>query len=180
MTRYFRPTALSQRNDPSEPHLAHENNNCTCTATAEAVRAATNNAKTPRGGDIRHKQSDQVGGTDLLDVKTAAAKYGVTLTLGYGWAEMKQRRAEGRFLIIQGDSGDLDGACSEGQDVAHAIGVHPDDGASGYWLIQDPWCYVKGSKGIGKWRWIDRDDVYAYAKKLGFRFAYTKRLTKIA
>lgn len=180
MARYRRPRALSQRRDPSEPHVAHENNNCTMVSTAMAIDYATVGQRRPRGGDCRHKQADQVGGTGLDDAQVAARKYGVTLTLGQGWAAIKQRRGEGRCLILQGDSGDLDGSCSEGQDVEHAILLHPDTDPSGRWLVCDPWCYVVGSNGLGKWRWLDREDVYRYAAKLGFRFAYTKRQPPIA
>lgn len=183
MVSYFRPVPLSQLHDPSEPHLAHERMNCTCAVCATAVRAATSGAKQPRGGDIRHKQPDQVGGTDLNDITIAAAKYGVKLTKGHGKAEMIQRRREGRFLILQGDSGELDGSCSEGQDTAHAVGVHPDDNPpashSGDWLIGDPWCHIKGTNR-GKWRWLDRDDVFAYARRSDFWFVYTKPLKRIA
>ena len=182
MARYFRPIPLSQRNDPTEPHLRHANSNCTMACAANAVRYATLGLKRPRAGDMRHRQSDQDGPTGLDDAKQAANTYGVTLTLSAGWAAIKARRAEGRCLILQGDSGDLAGSCSEGQDVLHAVFLHPDDpppDKSGYWLISDPWCNVAGTN-TGKWRWLDRDDVYDYAKKLDFRFAYTRRQPRIA
>jgi len=180
MARYRRPRALSQRNDPSEPHVAHENNNCTMVSGAMALDYHTAGLIRKRGGDLRHKQLDQVGGTDLSDVAYAWRKYGQTLAIAQGWAGIRTRLGEGRCIILQGDSGDLDNSCSESQDVAHAVLVHPDTHSSGAWLIADPWCYVAGSNGLGKWQWLVREDVYRYAAKLGFRFAYTRRQPKIA
>lgn len=179
MARYRRPRALSQRNDPSEPHATHENNNCTMCSGAMALDYHTAGKVRVRGGDLRHKQPDQVGGTDLNDLAIAWSKYGQTLGQGQGWSAIKARLAEGRCIVLQGDSGDLDGSCSESQDVAHAILVHPDT-LEGKRLVADPWCYVQGSAGLGKWMWLDSGDVYRYAAKLGFRFAFTKRQPRIA
>ena len=201
MARYRRPRALSQRRDPTEPFggessargLNHENHNCTATSAAMALDAASNGLLRKRGGDMRHKLPNPSTGENpgvelsLGDAKTAMARFGYTLWVaGYPnaspttWAAMKQRRAEGRLLIVQGDSGDLHGACSEGQDTGHAVVIHPDDGVSGYWLVGDPWCYTTGTNGLGKWKWVDRDDVWDFAQDLGFLFAYTKRLARIA
>jgi len=204
MARFYRPRALSQRRDPTEPFggesaargLDHENHNCSATGCATAVDAATDGAKKPRGGDVRHKLRNPNTGENpgvelsLGDAKAAAAKYGVTLTVAGSpnaspttWAAMKQRRQERRLLLVQGDSGDLDRACSEGQDTGHLVVIHPDDpppDKSGCWLVEDPWCYLPGSRGLGKWRWLDRDDIWDFCQDLGFRFAYTRRLTRIA
>lgn len=192
MARFRRPPALSQRGDPSEAHIQHENNGCTATSAAAALNAHTNGSVALRGGFLRHslanpdgrRPGSTLGLDDAQDMWRRAprriGKASQTLLLGAGWAGIKQRRLEGRCVIIQGDSGNLDGSCSESQDVAHAILLHPDDGPRGEWLIMDPWCYVKGSRGVGKWRWIDQDDVRAYATKLDYAFAFTKRLPKIA
>ena len=184
MARYRRPRALSQRNDPSEKHVNHENNGCTATSTAMALDYHTAGRIQKRGGALRHQLPNPDGARPgatlgLDDAQVMFRKNGQTLLLGQGWAEMKQRHNEGRGLVIQGDSGDLDGSCSESQDVAHAIFVHPDTNLTGDWLVSDPWCLAKAGIGLGKWRWIDRDDIYTYAKALGFRFAYTRRQPRL-
>ena len=185
MARYRRPRALSQRNDPSEPHIRHENANCSPTSGAAALDYHTGGIVRKRGGDLRHLLPNPETGVNpgttlsLEDVRIAWKRLGQVLTISQGWEAIKLRRREGRCIIIQGDSGDLDRSCSESQDVAHAVLLHPDDGPAGDWLIMDPWCYVAGSNGLGKWRWIDRDDIYAYAKALGFRFAFTRRQPKL-
>ena len=189
MARYRRPRALSQRKDPTEPHLTHENNNCTVTSAAAALDYHTGGAIKKRGGTLRHvlpnpnTGSSPGVGLSLVDAKVAWNHFSQTLVLDEGWENMKLRRREGRMLILQGDSGDLDGSCSESQDVAHAIAIHPDDPPADkldYWLVMDPWCYLIGSEGLGKWRWIKRSAVYNYAKKMNFRFAYTRRRARIA
>jgi len=204
MARFYRGRALSQRRDPTEPNrgdtakegLDHENHNCSATGAGKAVDSATDGAKRPRGGDMRHSlprpNTGENPGVELSlgDAKKACGKFGVTLTVAGAtgaspttWAAMKQRRQERRLLLVQGDSGELDRGCSEGQDTGHLIVVHPDDPPpekSGQWLVMDPWCYLPGSRGLGKWRWLDRDDIFDFAQKLGFRFAYTRRLTRIA
>jgi len=195
MARYRRPRALSQRRDPSEPHIRHENSGCTATAASVVLDFHSSGAIRKRGGDLRHSlpnpDTGSLPGTtlNLEDMQVAWRRVGKatplgpqTLLISAGWAAMKQRRAEGRMLILQGDSGDLDGSCSESQDVAHAVALHPDDpppDKSGHWLISDPWCYLTGSNGLGRWRWIDRDAVYDYAKKLSFRFGYSRRQPRL-
>ena len=188
MARYRRPRALSQRHDPSEPHLNHENNNCTPTSAAAALDYHTGGAIKKRGGDLRHRLPNPNTGMfpgvqlSLPDMEVAWKKFGQTLELDSGWADIKTRRAEGRCLILQGDSGDLDGSCSESQDIGHAILVHPDSpppDKPGCWLVMDPWCYVEGSAGLGKWRWIKVTKIYNYARKNKFLFAYTRRRSRI-
>lgn len=189
MARYRRPRALSQRKDPSEAHLNHENNNCTPTSAAVALDYHTGGAIKKRGGHLRHILNNPNTGRypgvqlSLDDAEDAWRKLGQDLKQESGWENMKLRRREGRMLILQGDSGDLDGSCSESQDVGHAIAVHPDDPPADkpdHWLVMDPWCYLAGSEGLGKWRWIKRSSVYAYAKKMDFRFAYSRRRARIA
>ena len=207
MARYERYRALSQRKDPTEPNrgdtpaegLDHENHNCQPTGAAAGLEHHTHGKVKKRGGDLRHLLPKPDTGSlpgvelNLHDMKVAWAKLGFKLIIAgeealaknriTGWKGIKQRRAEGRFLLVIGDSGELDGACSEGQDTGHLIAVHPDDPPaihSGDWLTMDPWCYRAGTKGLGKWRWLDRDDVWDFSRRLDFEFAYTRPLTKLA
>jgi hypothetical protein len=189
MARYRRPRALSQRKDPSEAHLTHENNNCTPTSAAAALDYHTGGTIKKRGGHLRHSLpnpntgSSPGVGLSLVDARVAWGKFNQTLVLDDGWANIKARRLEGRMLILQGDSGDLDGSCSESQDVGHAIAIHPDTPPAdkpGGWLVMDPWCYLAGSDGLGKWRWIKISAIYKYASKSSFRHAYTRRRSRIA
>lgn len=83
----------------------------------------------------------------------------------YGWAGMKKAWANGRYVVIQGDSDRFgNNTCSGKFDGDHAIGVSPKtrvvDGKRQRW-INDGIC--KGG------RWEYESIIYSYAKKLADR-----------
>jgi len=90
------------------------------------------------------------GGGETLDIRT-----------GKGWAGVIAALAEGRCVLLAGDSGNLDGSCAEVQDVEHGIFVHPDRDAAGRYRYGDPWCAPPG------WKWATADALKRYATPLG-------------
>lgn len=169
---YYLPEFRPQRDDPTEPHIAHENNNCTMTSGAMCLEYQTQGRVKVWGGTLRHRQYDQDGGTGLDDLKVAWATFGETLHISvlHTWSAVLARLAEGRMVILQGDSGDLDSSCSEVQDVAHAIAVHP-HARPGFRLSADPWCR--------DWKFLPESQLRTYASKLNFQFAFTKILAEL-
>lgn len=111
---YYRPRFRQQNPavDPREPWPGesaargqeHGWNNCTMTSGAMGLDFHTAGARQLWGGDMRHRQSDLVGGTDLSDLQRAWAKLGYTLTIrsGSGWAGVIAAHREGRAIICQG------------------------------------------------------------------------------
>lgn len=122
--------------------------NCTMASGAMALDFATQGRLAKWGGDLRHRQGDLDGGTDLYDLREAFAAYGEDLVIrsGRGWDALKQDRAEGRFLVVQGE-GNVPG--SETFDGGHACAVGPET-RDGDWLFGDPlasgWQWVPPSK----------------------------------
>ena len=166
---YYLPVFRPQRNDPVEIHATHENNNCLMASGAMALDYHTRGRLQVWGGNLRHRQTDQVKGTDLNDLRTAWASYGETLDIrtGKGWAGVIAALAEGRCVLLAGDSGDLDGSCAEVQDTAHGIIVHPDRDTAGHYRYGDPWCSLPG------WKWATAAALRLYATPLGVQFAVT-------
>ena len=166
---YYLPVFRPQRNDPVETHATHENNNCLMASGAMALDYHTLGRLRVWGGDLRHRQTDQIKGTDLGDLATAWKSYGETLDIrtGKGWAGVLAALAEGRCVLLAGDSGNLDGSCAEVQDVEHGIIVHPDRDAAGRYRYGDPWCSPPG------WEWATADALKRYAAPLGLQFAVT-------
>lgn len=107
----------------------------------------------PWGGDLRHRQSDLSGGTDLYDLRDAWKAYGETLTIrsGAGWEGVTQAHAEGRAIVVQG-SGNVPG--SESFDGGHACCVAPETHSDGRWLFGDP--LASG------WQWIERGAIQSW------------------
>jgi hypothetical protein len=103
----------------------------------------------PWGGDLRHRQSDLSGGTDLYDLRTAWSSYGEQLNVrsGAGWSELVKAHDEGRAIVIQG-SGNVPG--SESFDGGHACTIGPETAGDGDWLFGDPladgWQFCPPSK----------------------------------
>lgn len=198
MARWRRPRALSERHDPTEPFgresaargLAHENNGCCPTAAAACLDFHTGGAVRTRGGALRHKLANPNGSTpktptlNLNDVRDAWRRgWGQTLHVAdelteRTWAHIDKMAREGRMVIVNGDSGLLDGACSEGQDTEHSVALHPDrrvfEGKLQR-LIMDPWCYRVGTNGLGRYRWIDNADLKRYAAAMHYQHAWTQR-----
>lgn len=181
----YLPHHRNQFTDPSEnryhPHglalaRAHRASNCTMNAGACALEAHTKGKVNVLGGDLRHHQSDQTGGTDLADLRQAWAAYKQLLAVrsGSGWAGVKSAIAEGRGVVLQGDSEAFaENTCSGKYDGDHAIYISPVSRSVGgtlQWRINDSICPTS--------RWESAGRIKAYAIKLNPRvqFAVTRRL----
>jgi hypothetical protein len=151
--------------DPREPNggessstgTDHGWSNCTCTSGAIALAyQEPRGAVAPWGGDLRHRQGDLSGGTDLLDIRDAWSTYGETLTIrsGSGWSAVVTAHDEGRAIVIQG-SGNVPG--SESFDGGHACVIGPETSSSGSWLWGDP--LASG------WQWVSPSSVRSWAEQ---------------
>jgi hypothetical protein len=150
--------------DPKEPNGGessaagndHGWSGCTCTSAALAIAyQAPQGSLALWGGDIRHRQGDLSGGTDLYDVRDAWKAYGETLTIrsGAGWSGVKADHNAGRAIVIQG-IGNVPG--SESFDGGHACCIAPETHADGRWLFGDP--LATG------WQWIAPADIERWAE----------------
>jgi hypothetical protein len=150
--------------DPREPNggesssvgTDHGWSNCTMTSGALALAyQQPRGALAPWGGDLRHKQGDLSGGTDLYDLRTAWQAYGETLTIksGAGWSAVVTAHNEGRAIVIQG-SGNVPG--SESFDGGHATVIAPETHSDGRWLWGDP--LASG------WQWVSASSIRTWAE----------------
>jgi hypothetical protein len=146
----------------------HGWSNCTMVSAALAYAFAVQDKSGPHGGDMRHNQDDLSGGTDLQDADTAFHRYGnqnLDILTGEGWATLKEKRSEGRAVIIQGE-GNVPG--SESFDGGHACVISPETHSDGKWLFGDP--LASG------WQWVSESAIRDWAENLGsgIYFAVTK------
>jgi len=135
----------------------HGWSNCTMSSGAMALAyQQPRGSKAPWGGDLRHRQSDLEGGTDLNDVKQAWADYGETLSIrsGQGWSEVVDCHKEGRAIVIQGE-GNVPG--SESFDGGHGCVIAPETHSSGDWLFGDP--LASG------WQWVSVSSIRSWAER---------------
>lgn len=153
--------------DPSEPYGGessstgndHGWSGCTMTAGADALAYHAHyggRELTKWGGDLRHRQGDLSGGTDLQDLRQSWAAYGEDLNIqsGAGWSKVVELHEQGRAIVIQGigevpGAGDFDGghACSIGAETRAS------DGA---WLFGDPL--------VTDWQWIAPAKIKTWAQ----------------
>ena len=148
--------------DPREPNGGESSSrgsdhgwaNCTMTSGALALAyQQPRGALAPWGGDLRHRQGDLEGGTDLYDVRDAWRTYGEDLVIksGQGWSAVVTAHNDGRAVVIQG-TGNVPG--SESYDGGHACCIGPETASNGEWLWGDPlasgWQWVPPSK-IRSW-----------------------------
>ena len=153
--------------DPREPgggessSAGNDHGWSNCTFASAALVGAYQQPRggwAPWGGDLRHAkgQTDQEGGGDLYDVRTAWAAYGETLTIrsGAGWSAVKTAHDEGRAIVIQG-TGNVPG--SESFDGGHACAIAPETHQDGRWLFGDP--LATG------WQWIKPSEIEAWAER---------------
>jgi hypothetical protein len=152
--------------DPTEPYGGessstgneHAWSGCTMSAGADAIAyQSPRGAVTPWGGDLRHRQSDMSGGTDLYDLRTAWAEYGETLTIktGSGWSAVVKAHDEGRAIVAQGE-GNVPG--SETFDGAHACSIAPETHSDGRWLFGDPLA--------SDWQWVSSSSIRSWMENL--------------
>jgi hypothetical protein len=161
--------AFRQQNpsvDPKEPYGSesssvgtdHGWSNCTMSSGAMGLAyefAPDQGDLAPWGGDLRHRQSDLSGGTDLYDCRTAWAAYGRTLTIksGAGWSALRTARDEGRAIVIQG-TGNTPGSSSFAG--GHACIISPEVHSGGSWLFGDP--------NTTGWQWLSESSIRAWAE----------------
>jgi len=164
----YRAAFGSQFGDPSESHSSphSEGSNCTMAAAGMALDHHTGGAKRKRGGDMRHHQGDDSGGTDLYDAADAWASYGESLSIrsGQGWGKVVSALNEGRGVILQGTGGIA--GCGD-YTGGHAIYVAPEKDGS-RWLKGDPEC--------SGYEWTEASKLEAFAERLSSSvyFAVTK------
>lgn len=139
--------------------------NCTPASLANAVRSASKGSVDKTGAEVRalvkvsEEQNPLTPGWSLRDADLAATRLGVAFAFTKAsWAQVRQRRAEGRMIVLQGDSDQFTSGCSSKFDGNHAIVLHPNDNDSA-WLIGDPICT--------NWRWEDELTLRKYAEKFG-------------
>jgi hypothetical protein len=163
----YRPTFRSQFGDSSESHTSphSEGSNCTMASSGMALDYHTSGRIKRKGGDERHRQSDNEGGTDLYDAAEAWARDGQELKIksGQGWGKVVEYLEAGRGVILQGTGG-LAG-CGD-YTGGHAVYVSPErDGSR--WLKGDPEC--------SGWEWTEASKLEGFAERLssGVYFAVT-------
>jgi hypothetical protein len=162
----YRPAFGSQFGDPTEAHSSPHSEGANCTMAAAGMALGYHRGgSTVRAGDMRHRQGDQDGGTDLYDAAEAWAHYGETLSIrsGQGWPKVAEALRAGRGVILQGTGG-LAG-CGN-YDGPHAVYVQPEASGS-RWLKGDPEC--------SGWEWTEAHELERFAERLssGVYFAVT-------
>ena len=151
--------------DPREPNGGessstgndHGWSNCTMTSGALALAyQQPRGSLAPWGGDLRHRQGDLSGGTDLYDLRDAWESYGESLSIksGQGWDAVQDAHAAGRAIVIQG-IGNVPG--SESFDGGHACCIAPETHSDGRWLFGDP--LASG------WQWVSESSIRSWAER---------------
>jgi len=165
--------------DPREPYGSdssgtgndHGWSNCTMASAAMAMAGATEGKALMWGGDMRHRQSDMTGGTDLYDAREAFNNNGESLYVhtGAGWNAMLADYDEGRYLIVQGE-GNLPGAATF--DGAHACVISPERRSNDDFLFGDP--LANG------WQWVTRSSVKSWMNAFhsGYAWAATDAVSE--
>jgi len=161
--------------EPSSTGRDHAWSGCTMSAGADALAYHSHydgGTLAPWGGDLRHRQSDMTGGTDLADLAEAWASYGAKLTIrsGAGWPAVGDAHREGRAVVIQGTgqvpgAGDFDGG--------HACCIGPETRTSdGAWLFGDPL--------VSDWQWISPSAIHDWAARWQASIAFAVSRTPAA
>ena len=162
---FYRPSHRQQDPavDPREPNGSessatgndHGWSGCTMSAGADALACATGGEIAPWGGDLRHRQGDLSGGTDLYDLRDAWRAYGETLTIrsGAGWSAVVAAHDRLEPIVIQG-SGQVPGAGDF--TGGHACAISPEPHSAGSWLFGDP--LATG------WQWIPPAQIRTWAE----------------
>lgn len=152
----YRPTFRSQFGDSSESHTSPHSEGSNCTMSSAAMALQYHGGPTRKGGDMRHAQGDQEGGTDLYDAAEAFARNGESLSIrsGQGWAAVVDALEAGRGVILQGTGG-LTG-CGD-YTGGHAVYVNPERSGS-RWLKGDPEC--------SGFEWTEESSLKGFATRL--------------
>ena len=148
MTRYT-PRHLSQY-DPGCSAITRSSG-CTWTSGAMGIDAQSGgkvtktpdqvHALVPRGDET----SPATPGWSLDDLHLAMLRMKPQVPFrvrsGSGWTALRQAHDAGHYIVLQGDSDVFsDATCSGAFNGDHAIGVHPNEDATGRWRIDDPIC----------------------------------------
>jgi len=144
--------------DSSSEGTDHAWANCTMSSAATAIAyQQPAGGLTPWGGDLRHRQGDMSGGTDLYDARQAWSTYGETLTIrtGAGWSGVKTAHSERRAIVVQGE-GNVPGA--ETYDGGHACVIGPETHSDGRWLFGDPLA--------SDWQWVDPGAIRSWMERI--------------
>ncbi len=160
------------------PHIsqfdgsAKQGSNCTPAAGSNAAIAVT-------GGTFKHtagwwrglvKPSEETNpltpGWSLQDLDLAMTRVhiGFDIKGGTGWDALVNWRAQGHYIVLQGDSDQFgNSTCSGAFDGLHCIGVHPHT-QNNLWRIDDPICKAG--------RYESPAVIKAYAQKLHYSILY--------
>lgn len=111
----------------------------------------------PSGGDMRHHQDDQDGGTSLADLAVAWRRYGAqVLGRRSGWSAVAPALAAWRCVVVAG-AGTAPGR--SGVTATHAMCIIPTAARpDGKVLTSDPW--------YSGYQWLDLDDLRRWAARL--------------
>jgi len=173
---WYRPKWKMQdpSKDPKEPwgdessSRGNDHGWCNCTMCSGAIALdfhTLGELGDKYGGNMRHRQGDLEGGTDLYDLRDAWEYYDQTLTIrsGAGWEALKEDRADGRALVVQGQ-GNVPG--SESFDGGHACVISPETHSSGDWLFGDP--LADG------WQWVSPSSVKSWMQAWNSSMSYAR------
>jgi hypothetical protein len=149
------------------------NSNCTCASLAMMLNAVSDGAIDHTGSTVRdlvkhQEETDPTSpGWSLHDVDLAVSRIQAKGHMAgihspapkqRNWASLKFLRAEGRGILIQGDSDRFPNTtCSGAFDGDHATYISPLNHTDGRWRLGDPIC--------SKWRWETEELLRAYAEK---------------
>jgi hypothetical protein len=162
---FYRPSHRMQDPsiDPREPYGGessgtgndHGWSGCTMSSGADVMALATGGEIAPWGGDLRHRQGDLSGGTDLGDLRDAFRAYGEELTIrsGGGWSAVVADHDAGYPIVMQG-SGNVPGSATF--DGGHACAISPEPKGDGQWLFGDP--LASG------WQWVEPSAIKTWAQ----------------
>src|SRR5690349_11617317 len=106
-------------------------------------------------------------GWSMGDASLAMARLHVPFEVrsGRGWDAVREARAQGLYIVLQGDSDRFsDATCSGVFDGDHCVGIHPDDDKDGRWRYDDPVC-----PGVA---FVGQSFLRMYAEKLAPRILF--------
>lgn len=174
MTAYVVPPAYCQFDWSANT----ASNGCTWTSGSNGIRAATGRSINPDVLHAKVKRSEETNpatpGWSIPDLDLACSRVGVGFANRSGslWGAVVAYHDAGYALVVQGDSDQFSNAtCSGKFDGDHAVCIHPQEGARGYWLLYDPICQG--------YRYESPAVLRRYAEKLDKRIRFGQFTTKV-
>lgn len=148
MTDYYRPAHDDQQLLAGDPYGARS---CLAYAAATALDYDSLGELRPTGREVREATDDptagppEAPGLNLGNIDVAwRAITGQPLPHTYAgtWAQLRARRAEGRYLLVAGRYGAFapEYRCQRDFTGPHGIAISPSVIADGRWIIDDPLC----------------------------------------